>query len=82
MYKFHINAKEEWYKHDPQTVTERDDVTILWDMLMQTGFEIRANRPDIFVRDEKEKSCLLIHLIIANDTSEKYLKDDLEIKIE
>ena len=34
--------KEKWYEHEPQTVTERDNITILWDMPIQTDREIKA----------------------------------------
>ncbi|XP_074608050.1 uncharacterized protein LOC141860765 [Acropora palmata] len=34
--ELNINVEEKWYEHEPQTVTERDNITILWDMLIQT----------------------------------------------
>ena len=30
-----INLKEKWYDHEPQTVTEKENITILWDMSIQ-----------------------------------------------
>jgi len=54
-------------------VSEIDDITILWDMSIQTDREIKANRSDIVVKNKKEKSCLLIDMAIPTDrnTSEK-----------
>lgn len=30
-----INTKEKWYDHEPQTVTEKENITISWDMPIQ-----------------------------------------------
>ena len=30
-----INAKEKWYDQEPQTVTEKENITISWDMAIQ-----------------------------------------------
>ncbi|XP_044182725.1 uncharacterized protein LOC122963360, partial [Acropora millepora] len=87
--ELNINVEEKWYEHEPQTVTERDNITILWDMPIQTDREIKANRPDIVMKDKQEKSCLLIDMSIptAKNTlvkiTEKLSKyKDLEIEIE
>ena len=50
-----IDTNEKWYGHEPQTVTEKDNITILWDTPIQTDREIKANRPDIVVKNKKEK---------------------------
>jgi len=65
--QFNINKKSKWYEHEPQTVSEKDDITILWDMSIQTDREIKANRPDIVINNKKGKSCLLIHMAIPTD---------------
>ena len=87
--ELNINVEEKWYEHEPQTVTERDNITILWDMPIQTDREIKANRPDIVIKDQQEKSCLLIDMSIPTETNtsvkvtEKLSKyKDLEIEIE
>ena len=38
-----------WYEHQPEAVTET--VTILWDYSIQTDRKIKANKPDITVKD-------------------------------
>ncbi|XP_028517939.1 uncharacterized protein LOC110248967 [Exaiptasia diaphana] len=86
---FNINVNERYYKHEPTTVTENDQVTILWDMGIHTDREITANRPDIVVKDKENKTCLLIDMSVPTDknisikTTEKLSKyKDLEIEVE
>ena len=31
-HNYNIKTSEKWYDHEPETVTENEDVTILWDM--------------------------------------------------
>ena len=56
---------------------------------IQTDLEIKANRPDIVIKDKQEKSCLLIDMSIPTEkntsvkVTEKLSKyKDLEIEIE
>ena len=86
-YKF--ETPKQWYKHEVNQVVENNLVTILWDFPIQTDRTIRANRPDIIIRDKKEKTCYLIDVSIPTDkntslkTFEKISKyKDLEIEIE
>ena len=65
--ELNINVEEKCYEHEPQTVTERDSITILWGMPILTDREIRANRPDIVIKDKQEKSCLLIDMSITTE---------------
>ena len=58
-------------------------------MPIQTDREIKANRPDIVIKDKQEKSCLLIDMSIPTEkntsvkVTEKLSKyKDLEIEIE
>ena len=76
-----------WSACEPATVTENQTATILWDMPIQTDKEIKANRPDIVVKDKKERTCLLIDMSIPTErntslkTMEKLTKyKDLEIE--
>ena len=87
--ELNIKVEKRWYEHEPQTVTERDNITISWDMPIQTDREIEANRPDIVIKDKQEKSCLLIDMSIPTEkntsvkVTEKLSKyKDLEIEIE
>ena len=87
--EFGIEVKERWYEHEPKTVIENDSVTILWEMSLHTDRTIAANRPDIVLKNKKDKTCLLIHMTIPLDTStsvkttEKLTKHkDLEIEVD
>ena len=86
--EFGIEVKERWYEHEPKTVIENDSVTILWEMSLHTDRTIAANRPDIVLKNKKDKTCLLIHMTIPLDastsvkTTEKLTKHkDLEIEV-
>ena len=67
--EFGIEVKEGWYEHEPKTVTENDNVTILWDMPIHTDRATAANRPDIVLKNKKNKTCLLIDMTIPLDTN-------------
>jgi hypothetical protein len=50
---------DKWYTHMPKPVYEEGDVTVLWNQA--------ANRPDIIIKNQKEKSCTLIDVAIPAD---------------
>ena len=58
--EFGIEVKERWYEHEPKAVTEKESVTILWDMSIHTDRTIAAKRPDTRLTNKKDKTCLLI----------------------
>lgn len=85
---FNIETSDKWYKHTPNTVTEKDDVSILWDMPIITDREIQANRPDIIIKDRNNNTCILVDVSVPSDrnTSIKFTEKlskykDLEIEI-
>ena len=60
-----------------------------WDMPIHTDRIIAANRPDIVLKNKKDKTCLLIDMTVPLDTNssikttEKLTKyQDLEIEVE
>ena len=56
-----INKNEKWYEHEPQTITEKDNITILWDMSMQTDYEIKPTDKALESRtDRKKTACSFI----------------------
>ena len=67
--EFDIEVKERWYEHEPKTVTENDNVTIPWDMPIYTDRTIAANRPDIVLKNKKDKTCLHIDITVPCDTN-------------
>ena len=83
-----MKTADKWYEHQPNTVTETDEITILWDMPIQTDREISANRPDIIIKHKTKKECILIDMAIPSErnTSVKVIEKlskykDLEIEI-
>jgi hypothetical protein len=50
----------------PKPVHEGDD-TVLWTRIVNTNKEVTANRPDIIIRNKKEKTCTLIDVAIPAD---------------
>jgi len=49
------------------TVYEEGDVTVLWNQAVHTDREVTANRPDIIIKNKKEKTCTLIDVAIPAD---------------
>jgi len=45
-------------------VYEEGDVTVLWNQAVHTDREVTANRPDIIIKNKKEKTRTLIDLAI------------------
>ena len=87
----HYNAQhaENWHEHHPEPVTEGNDATILWDFTIHTDRSVKANRPDITVKDHEERTCLSIDMTVPSDRNvslkeyEKVSKyKDLEIEIQ
>ena len=64
---YNIKANDKWYEHQPETVTEKENVTILWDMQVHTDKTIKANKPDIIIKDKQGKTCMLIDMTILFD---------------
>jgi len=51
----------------PKPVCEEGDVTVLWNQAVHTDREVTANRPDIIIKNKKEKTCTLIDVAIPAD---------------
>ena len=84
-----IEVNEKWYNHQPDTVTENERCTILWDFGIHTDRRITANRPDIIIKNKMENKCYLIDMSVPGDANviskefEKRSKyKDLEIEIQ
>jgi hypothetical protein len=46
---------------------EDGDVTVLWNQAVHPNREVTANRPDIIIKNKKEKKCTLIDVAIPAD---------------
>ena len=51
----------------PKPVCEEGDVTVLWNQAVHRDGEVTANRPDIIIKNKKEKTCKLIDVAIPAD---------------
>ena len=79
----------DWFKHEPEKVTECGDTTIMWDYPLVTDKKVCANRPDITIHNKKERKVTLVDFSVPYDTNivlktaEKLVKyKDLEIEIQ
>ena len=52
------------HTHIPKPVYEKGDFTVLWNQAVHTDREVTANRPDIIIKNKKEKTCTLIDVTI------------------
>ena len=64
---YNIKTNDKWYEHKPETFTQNEKVTTLWDMQVHTDKTIKANKPDIIIKDKHEKTCMLIDMAIPSD---------------
>jgi hypothetical protein len=62
-----IETTENWYSHLPKPVCQHEDVTVLWNQGIQTDREVLENRPDIIIKNKKDKICLLIDAAVPSD---------------
>ena len=53
--------------HISKPVCEDGDVTVLWNQAEHTDREVTANKPDIIIKNKKEKTCTLIDVAIPAD---------------
>ena len=77
-----------YYEHIFERVKNVNGTTVMWDLPVVTGRKILAKRPVIALHDEKEETCRLIDIAIADDSnfntkeSEKLSKyKDLEVEV-
>ena len=84
---YSIEVPQRWYEHKPETVTENEEATILWDMQIHTDRELSANKPDIVINDHANRCCKHIDVSVPSDRNistkviEKFSKyKDLEIE--
>ena len=82
--------KKLWYERIPKLVEtgQGGNVTILWNQQVQTDRTIPNNKPDIIIRDNEKRTCMLIDVANSGDrnvikkVAEKILKyKDLTLEI-
>ena len=59
------------YEHVPKSVetTQGGKVTILWNQQVRTDRTITNNKPDIIIRDNEKRTCILIDVAISADSN-------------
>ena len=84
-----IKTCDKWYEHIPEPVVNTNEITILWDFSIHTDRTIKANRPDLVIKNKNTNKCLLIDVSVPADKNitikefEKRSKyKDLEIEIQ
>ena len=65
--RFGVSVETRWYQHHPDRFVETDDITMMWDTTITTARKIKANRPDICLRNKNTNTCLLIDISCAAD---------------
>ena len=67
----------------PKTVTENEEVTILWDMQIHTDKELSANKPDTVIKDHANRCRKFIDVSVPSDrnTSTKVIENFQNTKI-
>jgi hypothetical protein len=74
-----IETTENWYSHICKLVCEHEDITVLWNQGVQTDREVLADRPDIIIKNKKDKIFLLIDVAIPLDRN--IIKKESENKL-
>ena len=58
---------EKWYEYAPEGVLENEEVTILWNVMIQYDREIKARKADIVVVNKNDSSCTIIDIAKPGD---------------
>ena len=66
----------------PKPVYENGDVTVLWNQAVHIEREVTANRPDIIIKNKKEKTCTLICVAIPADRNVVQKEAEKEVEIQ
>jgi len=51
-----IETTDKWYTHIPKPVCEDGDVTVLCNQAVHTERQVTENRPDVIIKNKKEKT--------------------------
>ena len=65
--KHHLEKKDKWYEHAPDSVSEKDEVKLLWDLNIQCDHVIEARRLGIVVVNKQEKKSAIIDIAVPAD---------------
>jgi hypothetical protein len=75
-----IKTTENCYSHITKSVCQNEDITVLWNQGVQTDSEVLANRPDIIIKNKKDKVFLLIDVVIPSDRNVMQKESEKKLK--
>jgi hypothetical protein len=75
-----IETTGNWYSHIPKLVCQHEDITVPWNQGIQTDREVLANRPDIIIKNRKDKMCLLVDAAIPSDRNVIHKEPEKKLK--
>ena len=87
--EYGITVHKQYWRHDPQSVIDTEDIKLLWDFEIQTDRRIVAKRPDIFLVEKHKRRATLIDIDVPEDRNktskerekiDKYQDLRLEVK--
>ena len=85
---YEIPHTEKWYEHTLEPVVEGKNVTIPWGFTVHTDRKIDVNRPDIIIKNQEERTCIMMDMTVRSDQNillkefQKLSKyKDLEIEV-
>ena len=58
------------------------DVTLMWNQAVHTDREVTSNRPDIVIKNKKEKTCTPIDVAIPADRNVVQMEAEKEVKVQ
>ena len=64
---YEIPHTDKWYEHTVEPVIEGKNVTILWNFTVKTDRKTNANRPDIIIKNYKERTCIMMNVAVCSD---------------
>ena len=70
------------YTHMPKLMYEDGDVTVLWNQAVHPDTEVKANRPDIIIKNKREKTCTLIDVAVPADRNFAQKEEEKKLKYE
>ena len=69
---YNLKTSDHWYEHEVLAVVENENVTIMWDFTIHTYRTIKANRPDIVVREKKMLHARRINTVRQENVNENF----------
>jgi hypothetical protein len=62
-----------WYSHLPKSITENEDIAVLWNQGVERDREAVGNMPDVIVKNNRDGTCLLIYVRYEGNSKSKII---------